>query len=176
MKKNGNDDAVNGLKVLGLPEIYTLIDSSTRLPALSEGGACFIFTERGFADEALDWHLQRMRNWYVIAIEQKNIYPFLGSEFYNNGAHFVIIDDGQEGKETRSPEELVPRPDFSAVNELNTLSVITNCFDNLCILFCRSENSCLLVGYDADSGRQCKGAAIQVNIEIAKCQVESTAL
>lgn len=120
MKKNGNDDAVNGLKVLELPEIYTLIDSSTRLPALSEGGACFIFTERGFADEALDWHLQRMRNWYVIAIEQKNIYPFLGSEFYNNGAHFVIIDDGQEGKETRSPEELVPRPDFSAVNELNT--------------------------------------------------------
>lgn len=98
-------------KVLSLPEIYTLIDSSTMLPALDKKGGFYIFTERAFADEALDYHMQQMRVWEVKTIEQKDIRPFLGNEFYNNGARYAVINDGQDWSLNR-PEEFIDKPRY----------------------------------------------------------------
>ena len=96
-------------KVMALPAIYTLIDNSTMLPALDKNGGFFLFTEKKFADLALDYHMQQMHIWQVREIEQKDIYPFLGNEFYDNGAQYAVINDGQDWSLNR-PEEFIPRP------------------------------------------------------------------
>lgn len=96
-------------KVMALPEIYTLIDNSTMLPALDSRGGFYLFTNKAFADEALDYRMQQMHVWEVKTIEQKDIYPFLGNEFYDNGAQYAIINDGQDWSMNR-PEEFIERP------------------------------------------------------------------
>ena len=96
-------------KVMALPSIYTLIDTNTLLPALDQRGGFYLFTERAFADEALDYHLQQMRLWEVKEISQKDIYPFLGNEFYCNGARYAVINDGQDWSMNR-PEEFIEKP------------------------------------------------------------------
>ena len=98
-------------KVMALPEIYTLIDDSTMLPVLDKRGGFYIFSQRAFADEALDYHMQQMRIWEVKTIGQKDIYAFLGNEFYDNGAQYAIINDGQDWSLNR-PEEFIDRPRY----------------------------------------------------------------
>lgn len=100
-----------GRKFMALPEIYTLIDNSTMLPALDKRGGIFLFSRREFADEALDYHTQQMRVWQVRDIGHKDIYPFLGNEFYDNGARYAVINDGQDWSLNR-PEEFIEKPQY----------------------------------------------------------------
>ncbi len=99
-------------KLMALPDIYTLIDNSTMLPALDNRGGIFLFTRREFADAALDYHMQQLHIWQVREIGQKDIYPFLGNEFYDNGARYAVINDGQDWCLCR-PEEFIDKPQYA---------------------------------------------------------------
>ena len=96
---------------MALPEIYTLTDDSTSLPFLDEQGFCYLFSKKEFAEEALDYYTQQRRVWHLKTIEHKDIYPFLGCEFYSNGANGAIIDNGQHYS-VHKPEEFIARPDY----------------------------------------------------------------
>lgn len=98
-------------KLMALPAIYTLIDNSTMLPALDKNGGIFLFSRREFADEALDYHTQQMRVWQVREIGHKDIYTFLVNEFYDNGARYAVINDGQDWSLNR-PEEFIGKPQY----------------------------------------------------------------
>jgi hypothetical protein len=102
-------------EIMSLPEIYTLIDNSTLLPALDKNGGMYLFTKKEYADEALDYRMQQMHIWQVKAIENKHIYPFLGNEFYDNGARYAIINDGQEWC-IKQPEDFVAKPQYDAAD------------------------------------------------------------
>lgn len=102
-------------KLKALPTLYTLIDDATQLPFLDDDGAFFLFTSEELAREALDYYLQQLRIWHVESIEQKDLIPFLGCEFYNNGATEAIIDGHQYSR--LMPEILVTKPDYSAIPE-----------------------------------------------------------
>ncbi len=104
-----------GRKFMALPEIYTLIDNSTLLPALDKKGGIFLFSRREYADEALDYHLQQMHIWQVRAIEHKDIQPFLGNEFYDNGARYAVINDGQDWS-LNQPGDFVAKPQSAGAN------------------------------------------------------------
>lgn len=98
-------------KLMALPAIYTLIDNSTLLPALDKKGGIFLFSKREYADAALDYHMQQMRVWQVREIGQKDIYPFLGNEFYYNGARYAVINDGRDWS-LNWPEEFIEKPQY----------------------------------------------------------------
>ena len=99
-------------KFMSLPAIYTLIDNSTLLPALDKKGGIFLFSKREYADAALDYHMQQMRIWQVREIEHKDIYPFLGNEFYDNGARYAVINDGRDWS-LNMPEEFIAKPQYA---------------------------------------------------------------
>ena len=102
-------------KIMALPMLYTLIDDTTNLPALDGKGGCYLFTEKAFADYALDYHMQQLRLWHVRAIEHKDIYPFLGNEFYDNGATYAVINDGQDWI-IHWPGEFIEKPRYDKDN------------------------------------------------------------
>ena len=99
-------------KLMALPAIYTLIDNSTMLPALDKRGGIFLFSRREFADAALDYHMQQMHVWQVREIVHKDIYPFLGNEFYDNGALYAVINDGQDWS-LNKPNEFIEKPQYA---------------------------------------------------------------
>lgn len=98
--------------LMALQEIYTLTDDSTSLPFLDEQGYCYLFSKKEYAEEALDYYTQQRRIWHLKTIPHKDIYPFLGCEFYSNGANGAVIDNGQNYS-MHKPEEFVARPDRS---------------------------------------------------------------
>ena len=103
-------------KVMALPKLYTLTDKSTNLPFLDEHEVIFLFSEKEFADNALDYYMQQMRIWEVTEVEHDKIYPFLGNEFYNCGAKGAVIDNGQNYSYHKA-EEFVAKPDYSNMPE-----------------------------------------------------------
>lgn len=102
-------------KLKALSTLYTLIDDATQMPFLDDDGAFFLYTTEELAREALDYYLQQLRIWHVEPIKQKDIVPFLGREFYSNGATEAIIDGHPYSR--LKPEILVAKPDYSAVPE-----------------------------------------------------------
>lgn len=103
-------------KVMALPKLYTINDRSTNLPFLDEYGLMYLFSEREYAENALDYYTQQLRIWELKEIEQKYIYPFLGHEFYDCGAKGAIIDNGQNYSR-HSAEEFIKKPDYSTMPE-----------------------------------------------------------
>ncbi len=105
-------------KVMALPVIYTLIDDSTNLPVLGNRDYFYLFTEKSFADNALDYHLQQLRLWHIRAVEQKDIRQFLGVEFYCNGARGAIINYGQDWSRNKAGE-FIPEPQSQACDAVS---------------------------------------------------------
>lgn len=110
---------VLGQKVMALPVLYTLVDNATQLPAMDRRGGIFLFSKKEYADKALDYHLQQMRIWKVREIVHKDIYPFLGNEFYDNGARYAVINDGQDWS-INQPEDFMEKP--SGYEDKDTIS------------------------------------------------------
>lgn len=102
-----------GHKFMALPEVYTLIDNATMLPALDKRGGIFLFSKREYADAALDYHMQQMHIWQVKAICSEDIYAFLGNEFYCNGAQYAVINDGRDWS-LNQPGDFVAKPQYAA--------------------------------------------------------------
>ena len=44
--------------------------------------------------------MQQMHVWQVREIGQNDIFPFLGNEFYDNGARYAVINDGRDWRAT----------------------------------------------------------------------------
>lgn len=103
-------------KILSLPMLYTLNDRSTNLPFIDENGLMYLFSEREYAENALDYYTQQFRIWELKEVEHKYIYPFLGHEFYDCGAKGAIIDNGQNYNR-HNAEEFIKKPDYSNMPE-----------------------------------------------------------
>lgn len=99
-------------KLMAQDAIYTLIDDNTGLPFLDERGGVFLFSKEEYAAEALDYYMQQMRLWHIETVEGEDIYPYLGREFYSNGALYAVVDAGQQYLVLK-PEDFIPRPDYS---------------------------------------------------------------
>ena len=99
-------------KVKEADKIYVIIDKTTRMPYLDNDACILVFSEREFANKALDYFTQQMRRWEIKEIPKEDVIATLGQFFYMNGAFGMLLDYGQTSIHILS-EDLIKVPDIS---------------------------------------------------------------
>ena len=99
-------------------KLYLFIDKKTKMPYIDRDFRIFLFSEKEFAEDALDYFMQQLRFWEIKEISKEDIVKTLGQSFYMNGASGVLIDNGQTYIAFKA-EEILEAPDFSNTHPMD---------------------------------------------------------
>ena len=130
--KAGEEPAVRFDKALGrlrrtiverlktAERLWTITDKITRSPYVSYDNEMWIFTEREYADECLDFYMQQYRTTLEVAeIPNEEITKFFEISSYMKGAKGFVVDAFAYAYVRIRNEELIPRPNFDGVPFIN---------------------------------------------------------
>ena len=100
--------------------LWTITDKITRSPFINDNDGVWLFTEKDYADECVDYFMQRYRTTFEVAeIPHENIYKFMGTTAYMKGALFFHVDEGAYANIELKNSDVVTPPDFSNVPMIN---------------------------------------------------------
>ncbi len=105
-------------KIKNLDVLYVIYDRTTKMPYLDRDYYINVFSEKNFADEALDYFSQQLKLWEIKEISKEAILKTLGQAFYMNGAKGILIDNGQTFIGFKA-SEVLEAPDFSNTHPMD---------------------------------------------------------
>ncbi len=105
-------------KLKSADKLYLIMDKVTKMPYLDRNYYINVFSEKEFADEALDYYTQQYRMWEIKEVNKNDIIKTLGQAFYMNGADGVLIDNGQTFIAFKA-SEIIDAPDFSNTHTMD---------------------------------------------------------
>lgn len=99
--------------------VWVMFDRNTKLPFIDAKESFWLFSEKEFAEECLDYFLQQYRKTFFIKeIAPDNIQTFLAHELYYNGAKSITIDNGQAFM-VLAANDIIKAPDYTEVPQIN---------------------------------------------------------
>ena len=107
------------LRLRKLDRLYIMYDRTTAMPYQDVNHRIYIFSEREFAEEALDYFTQELRCWEIREIEGTDIENALGQAFYLDGAKGVLIDNGKSFISLES-SAVIGKPDYGNRPQVET--------------------------------------------------------
>lgn len=105
-------------KLKSADKFYLIMDKVTKMPYLDRDYNINVFSEKEFADEALDYYTQQYRMWEIKEVNKDDIIKTLGQAFYMNGADGVLIDNGQTFIAFEA-SKIIDAPDFSNTHPMD---------------------------------------------------------
>ena len=106
-------------KIKAASAIWTVTDGITRLPFIDDNDCVWLFSEKAYADECVDYFMQQYRTTFkVTEIKNPDVLPFLGTASHLQGAAAFTIDNGQAYIVIKAGD-IVVAPDFSNVPAIN---------------------------------------------------------
>lgn len=136
-------------KVKKADKLYIIIDKATRMPYLDNDASILVFSEREFANEALDYSIQQMRRWEIKEIPKENIVSTLSCCFFMNGALGIVVDNEQTFIHIFL-EDLIEAPDFPDTRPENVPVVNP---DFLRVLTMLEQERCWEATYEGKASR-----------------------
>lgn|GEM_PF-2125321 len=98
--------------------VWVMFDHNTELPFIDAKKSFWLFSEKEFAEECLDYFLQQYRTTFFIKeIVPNDIQTFLAHEFYYYGAKSVTIDNGQAFM-ALAANDVIKAPDYTGVPQI----------------------------------------------------------
>lgn len=120
------DDAIKRLRRIVVERLktaerlWTIKDGITRSPFIDYDDDMWIFTEREYADECLDFYMQQYRTSFEVAeITKDETVRFFGISSYMKGAKGFAVDMFAYANVWLSCEEIIPRPNFDGTPFIN---------------------------------------------------------
>ena len=97
-------------------EFWTVTDKITNSPFIDDSNRVWVFTEKTFADECVDYFMQQYRTTFTVTnIPKEDAIKFFGRTAYMKGAEVFIIDMGAYANIQLRNKQIVPPPDFKDV-------------------------------------------------------------
>lgn len=98
--------------------VWVMFDHNTELPFIDAKKSFWLFSEKEFAEECLDYFLQQYRTaFFIKEIAPDEIQTFLAHEFYYYGAKSVTIDNGQAFM-VLAANDVIKAPDYTGVPQI----------------------------------------------------------
>lgn len=105
--------------ILDAESIYIFYDKVTHLPFISDDDEIFVFSEKKYADYALDYFRQQMRDWDSVKVKNEDIKMVFSNCFFYCGVKTILLDNGQNYTSINA-EGLIEKPDYTEKTEIET--------------------------------------------------------
>ena len=107
-------------KIKTADKLYVVLDKSTLLPYFDGEKYLYIYSEKDFIEEAIDYFRQQYREFDIIELNKNEIFNFFGTYFYFYGANGIVVDNGQSfikfnREDFLEKEIFLPKKDFNLV-------------------------------------------------------------
>ena len=97
-----------------------MTDKITNAPFIDGSNMVWVYTDKTYADECVDYFMQQYRTTFIVTnIPKEDAVKFFGRTAYMKGAKSFRVDMGAYAQIDICSEEIVSPPDFSNVPPIN---------------------------------------------------------